>query len=221
MLPFARDQFLAVFAAYNQSIWPAQLFALALGVAIIYAVVRQTKSAGVLVSLGLGAMWLWTGLFYHLAFFSSINGAAYVFGAGFLLQGLLFLRAAARRDLEYGDAPPLRTYVGYFLAGYAVVLYPLIGFFLGHDVFALPAFGVTPCPVTIFTFGVLLLATRRVPVALLVVPLLWSLIGGSAAFLLDIPQDWMLLVSGVASLALLTMLDRDRRPLPRQTSGAP
>lgn len=210
MLPFSRDQFLAVFAAYNQSIWPAQILALALGVAIIYAIVRQTRSAGVLVSLGLGAMWLWTGLFYHLAFFSSINGAAYVFGAGFLLQGLLFLRAAARRDLEYGDAPRLRTYVGYFLLTYAVVLYPLIGIFFGHCLAELPAFGVTPCPVTIFTFGVLLLATRRVPVVLLVVPLLWSLIGGSAAFLLDIPQDWMLLVSGVVTLILIRRIDGAR-----------
>lgn len=221
MLPFSRDQFLAVFAAYNQSIWPAQLLALALGVAIIYAVVRQTKWAGVLASLGLGAMWLWTGLFYHLAFFSSINGAAYVFGAGFLLQGLLFLRAATRRDLEFGNAPRFRNYVGYFLLTYAVVLYPLIGIFFGHSLAELPAFGVTPCPVTIFTFGVLLLATRRVPVVLLVVPLLWSLIGGSAAFLLDIPQDWLLLVSGVASLALLTILDRERTRPPRKTPAAP
>ena len=74
----------------------------------------------------------------------------------------------------------------------------------------LPAFGVTPCPVTIFTFGVLLLATRRVPVVLLVVPLLWSLIGGSAAFLLDIPQDWLLLVSGVVTLILIRRIDGAR-----------
>ena len=221
MLPFSRDQFLAVFAAYNQSIWPAQILSLALGIAIIHAVIRQTKSAGVLVSLGLGAMWLWTGLFYHLEFFSSINAAADVFGGGFLLQGLLFLKAAVRRDLKFGGAPPLRTSVGYFLLGYAVVLYPLIGIFFGHGLAELPAFGVTPCPVTVFTFGVLLLATRRVPIGLLVVPLLWSLIGGCAAFLLDIPQDWMLLVSGGVSLALLTILERDRRRSPQRTPAAP
>jgi hypothetical protein len=32
---------------------------------------------------------------------------------------------------------------------------------------------------------------------------LWSLTGGSAAFLLGVPQDWALLVSGPASVALL------------------
>ena len=31
----------------------------------------------------------------------------------------------------------------------------------------------------------------------------WSLIGGNAAFRLGIPQDWPLLVSGVSVLALL------------------
>jgi hypothetical protein len=37
----------------------------------------------------------------------------------------------------------------------------------------------------------------------LVAPVLWSLVGGSAAFLLGIPQDWVLFVSGPVSVALL------------------
>jgi hypothetical protein len=32
---------------------------------------------------------------------------------------------------------------------------------------------------------------------------MWSLIGGSAVFLLDVPQDWLLLVGGVLTAALL------------------
>jgi hypothetical protein len=60
-------------------------------------------------------------------------------------------------------------------------------------------FGITPCPVTIFTLGLLLLA-RPMYWWLLVIPVLWSLVGGSAAFLLRVPQDWVLLVSGVAVL---------------------
>jgi hypothetical protein len=66
----------------------------------------------------------------------------------------------------------------------------------------LPMFGITPCPVTIFTFGLFLLAA---PVSrwLLVVPVLWALIGGSAAFVLHVPQDWMLLASGFSVMLLL------------------
>jgi hypothetical protein len=56
--------------------------------------------------------------------------------------------------------------------------------------------------VTIFTFGLLLIA-RRPPWPLLIVPVLWSLVGGSAAFLLRVPQDWLLLVTGPLTLVLL------------------
>jgi hypothetical protein len=37
----------------------------------------------------------------------------------------------------------------------------------------------------------------------LILPLLWSLIGGSAAILLAVPQDWALLVGGVVAVLLL------------------
>ena len=47
-------------------------------------------------------------------------------------------------------------------------------------------FGVTPCPVTIFAFGVL--AAKPLPRLVLVIPLAWSLIGGSAAVLLGIAR---------------------------------
>jgi hypothetical protein len=49
--------------------------------------------------------------------------------------------------------------------------------------------------VTLFTFGVLLVAQGPVPRLLLIIPLLWALVGGSAAFLLAVPQDWPLLLS--------------------------
>jgi hypothetical protein len=77
------------------------------------------------------------------------------------------------------------------------------GSFVRHAAAALPSFGVTPCPVTIFTFGCLLLTTAPVPWWVLVVPVLWSLVGGSAAFLLRVPQDMVLLVSGLGSVLLL------------------
>ncbi len=71
-------------------------------------------------------------------------------------------------------------------------------------------FGITPCPVTLFTFGLLLLTTRTVPRRLLVIPFLWSLVGGSAAMLLGMPQDWPLLFSGIATTAILLTRDRAR-----------
>jgi hypothetical protein len=95
---------------------------------------------------------------------------------------------------------------------YAAVLYPLIGIAAGHHPSELPMFGVTPCPVTIFTFGLLLLTRSPPPLYLLVIPTLWSLIGGSAAILLRVPQDWLLLVSGIATVGFVTVRHRARLP---------
>jgi hypothetical protein len=36
MLPFTHAQFVAVFAAYNTAVWPAQLVAGALGMALLW-----------------------------------------------------------------------------------------------------------------------------------------------------------------------------------------
>jgi hypothetical protein len=69
-------------------------------------------------------------------------------------------------------------------------------------------FGITPCPVTLFTLGMLLLTVDPVPRWLLIVPVSWSLIGGSAALLLGIPQDWPLLLSGIVTLAFVVLRDR-------------
>lgn len=53
----------------------------------------------------------------------------------------------------------------------------------------MPAFGVAPCPTTIFTVGVLMTGPWRMVRWLLAVPFLWALVGGSAAVLPAVPQD--------------------------------
>ncbi|WP_298829770.1 DUF6064 family protein [uncultured Piscinibacter sp.] len=68
---------------------------------------------------------------------------------------------------------------------------------------------MTPCPVTLFNLGALLLTSAPVPRRLLVNPLAWSLVGGSAAFMLSVPQDWHLLFSG-PTIVLLILRDRRR-----------
>ena len=57
------------------------------------------------------------------------------------------------------------------LVAYAAVLYPLLGQWSGHVYPAQPTFGITPCPVTLFTFGALLLTSAPLPRWLLIIPL--------------------------------------------------
>jgi hypothetical protein len=200
MLPFSHAQFIEVFSRYNASVWPAQVLAYALALAMLLAMARgSSKPAGA----GLALMWLWTGVAYHWLHFTAVNQAAWLFGALFVLQALLLFFMTARRALQFTTGAGKTGVIGWGLVLYATVLYPLLGLWTGPGYPGMPSFGITPCPVTIFTFGVLLLAKPPVPRGLLVVPVLWSLVGGSAAFLLRVPQDWLLLFSGLAAIPIL------------------
>jgi hypothetical protein len=117
------------------------------------------------------------------------------------LQGLLFF--------AYGgiaDRLTLRFQSGWrgalALIVYAAVAYEVVGHFSGHGWPRAPLFGVAPCPTTIFTFGVLLLSTRPLPVLLLAIPLLLAAVGSTAAVLLGVPEDLGLAVAGLIGAAL-------------------
>jgi hypothetical protein len=201
-LPFTAEQFFALFAHYNLAIWPLQLVACALGLAAVVLAARLTPLAGRAVAGILAAFWLWDGAIYHLVFFRQINPIASLFGLFFVVEaGLLLAYGVAWRRLAFRARADAAGVVGALFIGYALVVYPLIGLLLGHGYPRVPLFGVAPCPTPIFTFGMLLWAGGRVPRVLLVIPLLWALIGTSAAVSLGVPQDFGLAAAGTLGTA--------------------
>jgi hypothetical protein len=209
MLPFTAEQFFSIFEAYNRAIWPIPLAAYGLGLAAILAAMRPSPLASRFIALVLAIFWLWNGVAYHHGYLSAINPAAHGFGALFVAHGLLLLwagvvRAHLRFDLRRGLSPA----AGVALVAYAMLVYPILGHMAGHGWPHAPMFGVAPCPTTIFTIGLLLLAAPRPPWAVTVVPLLWAVIGGSAAILLDVPEDLGLWAA--ALIAILVLLHERR-----------
>ena len=102
--------------------------------------------------------------------------------------------------------------VGGFFILYGLLIYPLLGYFLGHVYPYAPSFGV-PCPTTIFTFGLLLWTDSKFPKYLLIVPLLWSMIGFMAAFQWGVLEDLMLLVSGIVTTGLVVYKNKAQHRL--------
>ncbi|RWA68052.1 DUF6064 family protein [Mesorhizobium sp.] len=203
MLPFTRGQFLANLVAYNEAIWPVQLAAFAIGILAVILLIWRPRMADRLIAAILAVMWLWTGAAYHWLHFAEINPAAYIFAALFVAQAaVLGYVGVAKDQLSFRPVSGAAAKVGIGLIVYATVLYPFVGIWTGHAYPEMPVFGVTPCPVTIFTLGFFLLAKPPLSPWLLTIPLIWSLIGGTAAFLLGMPQDWLLLVSGVIVVPL-------------------
>lgn len=209
-LPFTVDEFLALLTSYNIAIWPAQAFAYALGVLATGLALWRSAVGDRIVAGVLALMWLWTGVAFHLLFFRVINPAAWGFGAGFVVQGVLLLvYGVFRNDMRFQARFNGYGIVGGLFILYAMLLYPLLGTQLGHSYPMSPMFGVAPCPVTIFTFGLLLWAEPPVPRLAMLIPFVWSVIGFIAALGMGMVEDIGLLIAGV--LGSLLILQHERR----------
>lgn len=202
-MPFTTDEFFNVFSHYNEAIWPLQVLAYLSAVIAIGALPFATRWQATIVTVILALMWSINGLGYHWLYFSEVNPAAWVFGALFLVQSIALagssyvfpgMKFAVRRDA--------RSAIGLCLVVFATVAYPIWGWLAGHVYPAIPMFGVAPCPTTIFTVGVLLLGTWKAVRWLLIVPVLWAAVGGSAAILLNVPQDYGLLATMLLAVAI-------------------
>ena len=194
-LPFTSDQFFGVFALYNRTfvvvvvaLWIASIALLAF---VSCDPLRRSRT----LSLFLGMLWLWNAVAYHALFFTRINPAAWLFAAMFAAQALLFGWDATRGRITYLSSTGWRRRIGLALVAYAFA-YPFLTIALGHSYPETPTFGV-PCPTTILTIAVLITAGGRPPVTLTIIPIVWSFIGGSAAVLLNVPTDYVLLAAGI------------------------
>jgi Family of unknown function (DUF6064) len=205
-LPFTAHQFFAVFAAYNEAVWPIQgtLYGLGLSAVALVFVPRMPFADRIVVGI-LILLWTWMGIAYHMVFFAGITPAAWLFGTLFLVQaGLIGWYGLVRWQLRFGWPGSLRGSIATALIVYALIVYPALGAWLGHGFMGGPTFGL-PCPTTIFTIGMLSLTVAPIPRMLWVIPILWSGIGGSAAWLLAVPQDLGLIAAGVVALACAAM----------------
>jgi Family of unknown function (DUF6064) len=204
-LPFTSDEFFGVFADYNRQFWwMAMAWWFGNLAALVLAWRRPTNGSGAL-SYFLGALWLWNGLAYHALLFTRINPAAWLFAALFAVQAVFFFQAAAHSHLEYFASVGWVRALGIGLIAYGLA-YPWLTMAFGHGYPAAPTFGV-PCPTAILTIGALVTARSAAPVRLAIIPVFWSLVGGSAAVLLAVPTDYVLLAAG----PLLAVLSFDRK----------
>jgi Family of unknown function (DUF6064) len=200
-IPFTTEQFFGVFEKYNQAIFPMQFVLILVAIASVTLVVNPKPFANKIISGLLGFLWLWAGIIYHLIFFTKISPPAYVFGVLFVFQGLLFLyEGVVKNRLSFRASQKFYGILGAIFITYALVIYPLIGYALGRTFPASPTFG-TPCQTTIFTFGLLLWTDKKIPSSLLIVPILWSIVGTSAALSFGIKEDFGLLVAGTIGTA--------------------
>lgn len=201
--PFTTAQFFEIMAQYNQAVWPMQVGLILLALIAIGLVIWRRPYSGRSISVILAGLWAWTGIAYHLIYFTTINKAAFAFGAIFLAGAGAFLWAGSiKAHLEFTSTITNRRVLGIVLVAFSLVIYPALSVVLGHGYPKMPTFGL-PCPTTIFTIGMLCFLATPHPRYVLVAPILWSAVGTQAAFLFGVYQDLTLLVAGIIGVLLI------------------
>jgi hypothetical protein len=204
-LPFTVDQFFEIFKSYNQAVFPVQFILILVALVAIFLTFKRGLWPDKITVLILSLLWAWMGVVYHILFFSMINKAAYLFGILNIFQAALFFYfGIIRNELSFRFGKNISGWIGAVLVGYALVIYPALGYFLGHRFPSSPTFGL-PCPTTIFSFGLLLWTTGRLRLIIMLFPVIWALIGTTAAIYLRVYEDFGLLFAGSIAFLLIAM----------------
>ena len=90
-LLFSPRTYYRLFELYNAAIWPAQLAALVLGLAILALLRRPGAARGRAVAAILAGCWLWVAIAFHAHRYATINPAAIFFAWGFGLEAALMI----------------------------------------------------------------------------------------------------------------------------------
>jgi hypothetical protein len=200
------EQLLDLFADYNARIWPMQIAAYLLGIAGFGLAFRKGNLSNRLIPVILPFFWLWVAFMFWLPNAQQGFAPGYLFAGIFLIQGLLFLIQAFRPKLSFGFQANPAAWAGIFFALYALVGYPLFGILIGHAYPHAPPFGLTPCPLIAFTFGLLLLTVQKVPKTLLIIPFFYAL-SGILWVLIGVLEDIGMVLSGLLGVGLIWARD--------------
>jgi hypothetical protein len=207
-MPFTTEQFFDVFREYNSSVFPFQIIIPVLSLVIIFILRLRNRNIVKITGGFLSLLWIWIGYIYHIRFFSGINNAAYIFGALFVIQGILFfIEFIFRNKIELNFENKFNNYTAYILLLFGVILYPAIGLITGKSLDITITMGL-PCPSVIYTFGILIFAGKSLPKYLLIIPVLWAFIGFFAALKFGVYQDIALPVSAILTITIIYSLNK-------------
>lgn len=192
MLPYTTEVLFSLFDQYNRQIWPLHIVFYGLAIVSIALMLWPNRHGARIISLMLAAAWAWTAMAFHYLQFATINFAAPFYALLFLVQALLLVWSGVFGNrIDYRLRVDLFGGIGLALMLYALAGCPLLDWLAGNDWHSVRLFGVAPQPTMVFSAGVLLLARPRTPLYLLAIPVLWALIAGATAWVLQLTQDYV------------------------------
>jgi hypothetical protein len=202
-LLFAPHTYYRLFELYNAAIWPAQILALALGLAIFVLLRGGGAWRDRVITAILAAACLWVAWAYLLERYDTINWAARYFAMGFAVEAaLLTVVGLVLGQLRFRPGADATSRIGLIIFLFALLLQPLVGPLVGRPWTQLEIFGIAPDPTAIGTLGLLLTARGWASRLLLVIPLIWCLITGLTLWTMAAPDALMVPVAALLALLL-------------------
>lgn len=205
------EEFFSTLLKYNETFWLMSIITFLMGILIVYLAVRKYSSR--VISALLCFLWVWSGVVFFIIYYGSMDveflgmtlpSVWYLGGFLFLVQSSLFLvLGVIKSSISFQVGQDWGSAVGALLVVYAMVVYPLVGVLTGISYPEYPIFGTAPCPVTIFSIGLLLWLDRKVPMIIAVIPFIWSLMGIMPVLVLNIWADVGLVLSGIIGLPII------------------
>jgi hypothetical protein len=206
-LLFSPRTYYRLLELYNFAIWPVQIVAVGIGIAILAAMVnRRNRTLAGLLAL----CWLWIAWAFHYQRYAQINWVASWFAAAFALQGLLLIMLgviAGRAKFQPASNAALR--IATSIVAIAVFGYPFLALLTGRAWTSAETFGVMPDPTAIATVAALALVRGTIRWLLLIVPLLWCAVAAATLWTMGAPEAIVVVAATVVALWLAAG-ERDR-----------
>ena len=204
-VPFSAEVYFRLIERVGETFWPVHGAALMLGLAALTLTWRGSPRMACAL---LAVPWTWVGVTFLGQRYAELNWAGSWFAAAFVVQaGVLLTLAAAGIGFEGIKAagavhrqPAVARPAGLMMAGFGVIVYPLIAPLSGFGLFQAEVFGIHPDPTAVATLGIALAALRGPLLWLaMAIPVLWCVISGLTLQVLG--AAWAIVPLASAALA--------------------
>ena len=181
-----------------------------LAIIALVMVFRKSEHSNRVISFTLAFLWLWIGIVFGILVFGpfptvmagiELPGAWYLFGSMFAIHGIILLYFGVIKDTtSYSWKPGSRHFIGLFIIVFGLVIYPFVGVLTGRVFPEYPVFGIAPCPVTLFTIGLLLWSDKKPSLPLVAIPIFWALMGIVPVLFYGVYADIVTILAGIIAL---------------------
>jgi hypothetical protein len=174
LLLFSPRTYYRMIERHNETVWPAQLLTMALGIGILGMLLRPTARHGRIIAGILATLWIGVAWVFLLERYATINWAIRYLLPLFVLEALLLVWwGVIGGKLIFAIQPARHNTIGALLFVMSLLIYPGLAAIFGRPWKQSEIFGITPDPTVLATVGLLVMTNSRYRWGLLPVPLLW------------------------------------------------